>query len=319
MDHREFLELSPGEVAEIVRAQGPNVCVFPINGTRRWFVLEYPEVAAEGITTSYLRISGRRHIELYRLFFDHGIETLLTPIFGPDILRRDESYRELLEEGLAWFATNDDFLAFYQEYDVRVRVYGDFARHLENTVYEHVLEAYRDLEARTASNRSRRLLYGVCAQDASESVAKIAIEFSKRRGRHPTREEIVEAYYGEYVDPVDLFIGFDRPAAFDMPLLALGSEALYFTIQPSLYVDAPTLKSILHDYLYARQVDDGNYSHLSTEDWEAMRQFYAANHSRVIGLGKKHPSSSFWYPTPQVNLPSSISRRLQRKTGDGDR
>jgi len=318
VDLHSFLELSPSDVAAVVRAQGPRVCVFPINGTRRWFALEHPELAAEGITTSYLRTSGRKHIELYRLLFDHGVETLLTPIFGPDILRRDENYRELLEEGLAWFATNDDFLDFYREFDVRVHVYGDVARHLRNTAYEHVLEAYRELEAHTESNRSRRLFYGVCAQDASESVAEMAIEFHRERGRPPAREEMVEAYYGEYVDPVDLFIGFDRPAAFDMPLLALGTEALYFTVSPSLYVDDRALKSILHDYLYARQVDDENYSRLSAGDWEAMRRFYAANRHHVIGLGERHPSGSFWYPTPQVNLPSSISRRLQRDEGHGD-
>ena len=41
MDRDNFLALPAGEVAKIVRGSGSKVCVFPFNGTRRWFLLEY--------------------------------------------------------------------------------------------------------------------------------------------------------------------------------------------------------------------------------------------------------------------------------------
>ena len=123
VDVKTFLNLPTEEVAALVRAGGPKVCVFPINGTRRWFMLEYPEQAAGGFAEAYMRITWQRQVELYKLFFDHGIDTLLTPVFGPDLLERGSGYRQLVEPGLLWFTRDQDLLDFYDAYDVRVRVY----------------------------------------------------------------------------------------------------------------------------------------------------------------------------------------------------
>jgi tuberculosinol/isotuberculosinol synthase len=301
MDLETFSSLPSPEVACLVREIGPKVCVFPINGTRRWFVLEYPEKAATNFTETYLTISGQRHLELYKLFFDHGIDTLVTPIFGPDLLERGDDYRTLLEQGLLWFAQNEEFLEFYDTYDVRVHIYGDAERYLQGTPYADALEAYEAVAQHTADYQSHRLFFGVCAHDATEAVAAFSVDFYQEHARLPTKQESVAAYYGEYVQPVDLFIGFaDRPAVFDMPLIATGSEDLYFTVAPSPYLDARTLRAILYDFMYARRVDDAGYETLSPEDWRAMEAFYTQNRHRVLGLGRRHQSGSFWYPVPQV-------------------
>jgi tuberculosinol/isotuberculosinol synthase len=306
VDLETFQSLPTGEVTRLVREAGPKVCVFPINGTRRWFMLEHglqlkPEA---DFVSAYLDRLVKRHIELYKLLFDHGIDTLLTPALGPDILER-EKHGELIERGLAvWFGQNPAFLDFYDSYDVRVRVYGDARRYFQNTPHAHALDAFDELAQRTASHRRYRLFFGVCAHDPMETVAEIASRFYQEHGRLPDKRQIVEAYYGEYVEPVDLFIGFaDRPAVFDMPLIATGSEDLYFTVSPSMYLDAYTLRAILYDHLYARRVEDVSYAALSPEDWQTLADFYALNCRRVLGLGHKHTSGNFWYPLPQVELP----------------
>jgi tuberculosinol/isotuberculosinol synthase len=307
MNHETFLELPTEEVAQLVHEMGPKVCVFPINGTRRWFVLEHRDQAASGVAEDYLRIGGQRHVELYRMFFDHGIDTLLTPSFGPDVLERGSAYRSLLDQGLVWFATNEDFLNFYHDYDVRVRVYGDVERHLVGTPYQHALDAYEQLARRTASHQTHRLFFGICAHDPVETIAEISVRFHEENARLPTKREIVEAYYGEHVEPVDLFIGFaDRPAVFDMPLIATGSEDIYFTVSPSPYLDDQTLRAILYDHLYARRIDDTGYANLSAADWRAMDDFYALNRRHVLGLGRKDSSERFWHPLPQVTLPQRL-------------
>jgi tuberculosinol/isotuberculosinol synthase len=265
--------------------------------------LEHRELVSGELAEDYLRIAGRRHIELYKLIFDHGIETLVTPVFGQDILERGEGYKRLLEQGLAWFAQDEDFLRFYDEYDVRVRVYGEIRRFLQDTPYAYAIDAYADLTQRTASHHSYRLLYGVCAHDTPQTVADIVIRFHERHGRPPDKGEIIEAYYGEYVKPVDLFIGSDRLAVYDMPLIATGNEDLYFTVSPSPYLDSRMLRTILYDHLYARRVNDDRYDELSANDWQAMADFYTLNRHSVLGLGRKHRSGSFWYPMPQVSLP----------------
>ena len=62
-----FLNLPKPEIAKLVRESGNQVCVFPINGTRRWFALEHGHKSFDNPVEAYMDISGRAHIELYRL------------------------------------------------------------------------------------------------------------------------------------------------------------------------------------------------------------------------------------------------------------
>jgi tuberculosinol/isotuberculosinol synthase len=273
-------------------------------------MLEYPDEAASGCPDAYLRTTWRRQVELYKLFFDHGVDTLLTPIFGPDLLERGEEYVQLLEPGLSWFTRDQEMLDFYDTYDVRVRVYGDAQRYLQDTPYVHVLDAFDELDRRTAAHSTCRLFFGVCAHDATETVAAIGARFCQENGYLPSRRQIVEAYYGEYVAPVDLFIGFDRLSAFDMPLIAIGSEDLYFTVSPSPYVDVYTLRSILYDHLYSRRVEE-QYGELTPGEWQTMSDFYTRNCRHVLGVGRKHQSGQFWYPLPQLDLPPQMAEEVR--------
>lgn len=288
----EFLSLPVKKVAQLVRKAGPKVCVFPINGTRRWFMLEHPE-AADSIE-SYLQIAGMRYIEVCKLLFDHGVDTLLTPMFGPDLLERGEAYQKMMVPALMWFAENKEFLSFHDTYDIRVRFYGDIQRYFANTPYAPALEAYNRLTKQTANHQSYHLFIGICAHDATETVAEASVRFHQQNGRVPNKQEIIATYYGEHVNPVDFFIGFDRFTAFDMPLIATGNEDLYFMVSPSMYIDAQTLRSILYDHLYTRQIDESSYVDLSKENWGKLKAFYHENRRRVLGIGEKQ--HGIWYP-----------------------
>ena len=229
---------------------------------------------------------------------------MLTPIFGPDLLQRGEAYRQLIEPGLLWFTRDEGMLAFYDQYDIRVRVYGDARKTMTGTPYAHILDAFASLHERTAAHRTRRLFFGVCAHDATETVAEIGARFHQEYGHLPDRRQIVETYYGEYVEPVDIFIGFDKCAAFDMPLVATGEEDLYFTVCPSLYLDEQQLRAILYDHLYARRAEP-DYDTMAPASLERMRAFYGANQGHTLGVGARH--GGIWYPLPQVAQPAGLA------------
>jgi len=287
MELESFLELPVPEVARRVRSSGPKVCVFPINGTRRWFTLEYGQQKWDDPVTAYMDLAGRNHIGLYRLFFDHGIDTLLTPVFGPDLLLRGDEYvRRVGADGLARLAEHRDFLNFYDEYDVRVHFYGDHRRFLGGTEFAGLSDLFDAAAERTRAHKRFRLFFGLFANDASQSVAEFSAAYYQAHGRVPEKRELIEMYYGEYVEPVDLFIGFDRFSAFDMPLLATGEEDLYFTVSPSPYMDQTQLRSILYDHLYARHSPDPEYAHLSPEELQDLRNFYASYRGYTLGTGK---------------------------------
>jgi len=301
IDWQQFEQLPTTEVARRVREEGPRVCGFPINGTRRWFLLEHGDTAGEDFWTTYLNTTWQRQIELYQLFFDHGVHTLLTPIFGPDLLQRGEEYQQLVLPGLTWFTEAAEILAFYDTYDVRVRVYGDVERHLCDTPYERALDAFQKIEQRTRHHQGHRLFFGVCAHDPAEAVAAFGANYYREHQTVPSKREIVEAYYGEYVEPVDLFIGFDRPVVFDMPLVTTGNEDLYFTVAPSPYLDRTALRKILYDHMVRRNIDESTYDALPEEGWRWMESFYRANRESVLGIGLKR--DGVWYPLPQVTMP----------------
>ena len=305
MDLQRFQNLPASEVAEAVRSSGPKVCVFPINGTRRWFMLEHSVPEGADWAAVYCDVSAERHIDLYRMFFNHGIDTLLTPIFGPDLLERGEEYARMATEGLVLLATDPRFLEFYRECDVRVRFYGDYRSFFASTPHSYVSGIFDQLTARTASHGRHRLFFGVCAHDATETVGELAVQYHSEHGCLPDKRTLVELYYGEYVDPVSLFIGFDKPCAFDMPLVATGSEDLYFTVRPSPYLSSSQLRAILYDHLYSRRTGEEDYASLEAGEWHAMKEFYRANADCTLGVGTR--VGQIWYPLPQVASPPSSS------------
>jgi len=132
-------------------------------------------------------------------------------------------------------------------------------------------------------------------------VAEIGVRFYQEHGCLPDKRQIVEAYYGEYVEPVGFFIGFDRFTAFDMPLISTGNEDLYFTVSPSPYLNAHTLRMILYDHLYTRCMDKASYENLSPKDWSWIKTFYQTNRGQVLGIGIKR--GEIWYPLAQVKTP----------------
>jgi halimadienyl-diphosphate synthase len=317
VDIETFQHLPNSAIARLVREQGPKVCVFPINGTRRWFMLEHLSEEETDFATHYLDIITRQHIDLYKLIFDHGIDTLLTPALGPDIMERGQDYMNMASEGLARLASHPDFLSFFQAYDVRVRFYGDYCKFLASTPYAYLVDQFDKVAAQTASHQRHRLFFGLFAHDASESVAEIAVQFHQTHGQLPSRQEIVKAYYGEFVEPVDVFIGFDKFSAFDMPLVATGNEDLYFTVSPSLYMTQAQLREILYDHMFARRQEEPDYDAMQANDWELMREFYKLNEGRTLGVGVKQRHGGFWYPLPQVEWPDSLHIAATGRNGSG--
>ena len=304
MDLQSFLNLPTEEVASIVRASGSKVCVFPINGTRRWFTLEYGDQEWADPIAAYMDITGKRHIELYKLFFDHGIDTLVTPVIGPEILATRNAYMQKIGvDGLARFATHPDFLSFYEEHCVRARFYGDYRKYLGGTPYESLSATFDGLIDTTRQNNRFRLFFGAFADNlnATQTVAELSVKYFQEHGEVPTREKIIEMYYGEYVGKANIFIGFDRLAVFDYPLINWGEEDLYFMVAPSLYMDEQHLRVILFDHLFTRRTKELEYEDASPEDLQWIKRYYYLNKDIVLGSGTiQH---GIWLLDQEVKLP----------------
>lgn len=298
----EFIRLGSAEIASLVRQAGPKVCVFPINGTRRWFVLEHTANIQGDPIQAYMDISSRNHIELYKLFFAHGVDTLLTPEFGPDLLLRGDEYVQRIgADGLARLASHPLFVDFYMEYGVRVHFYGEHRRFLAPTPYAYLSDLFDQASEQTRQNTKHRLFIGVFGADATQTVSEFSVEFHQNTGRLPSKSEIVAKYYGEDIPKVDFFIGFDKFSAFDYPLLSSGEEDLYFSVAPSPYMSPAQLRAILYDHLYTRRELELDYEKMSPAELGWIKQFYAQNIDEALGIGIT--KAGIWIPASKLSMP----------------
>jgi tuberculosinol/isotuberculosinol synthase len=298
MDYSTFQNLTTQEIAQLVQANGPKVCVFALNGTRRWFMLEHAK-PGEDFAAAYLAAITKRYIEIAQLLFDHGINTLLMPALSPYLMARGSDYVQLAANALTQLTDQPQFRNFYDAYKVRVRFYGDYKQCFVDTAFAHLPAQFDDLTAQTIGNGQHRLFWGVCAHDATETTIALSIRFYEKYGRQPDKQELISMYYGEAVPPVNIFISSAKLRAFDMPLISSGREDLYYSVSPSPYFTESQLRDILYDHLYARRKEKIDYGTLPPEKWAELRTFYQANLSKTLGVGQKD-DSGFWHPASQV-------------------
>jgi undecaprenyl pyrophosphate synthase len=284
----DFLQLPTPEVAQMILGLTVG---FPIDGTRRWVLLHHPQVRD---AEEYKEVATQQYVKVLAMLFDHGVETILIPAFGGELLSRGEEYMRNMMEGIIRPAQHPLFEGFYREYNVRVRFYGDWRRQLANLPgADEVTAALEDCAA-TQHTGPRRIFYGLWADDMLVSIVD-DLARSKSEPVEFTREAIVARYYGEYVKPTDIYIGFGRPCVYDVPMLVTSQTDLYFTVVPSLDLDAPLFRRMVWDHFVGRWTQQ-NWDHLTKGDFAALRDFYVAHHDRVLGLGEVDAATGIWFP-----------------------
>ena len=285
----EFLQLPTSQVAEMIRGLTVG---FPIDGTRRWFLLHYPTVWN---VEEYKDLTGKRYVQEFAMLFDHGVETLLVPAFGGELLSRGQEYVREMMEGMTRLAQHPTFTDFYRDYNVRVRFYGDWRRQVKGLPGAEKLAAALEGCAATQHTGSRCLLYGLWADDILVSlVDDLARTRSAQAPVEFTRDAIVTRYYGEHVKPTDIYIGFGRPTVFDVPMLVTSQTDLYYTVVPSLDLDARLFRMIVWDHFVGRWTQQ-EWDGLSARDFKALEAFYEVHHDTVLGLGEIDPPTGIWH------------------------
>jgi adenosine tuberculosinyltransferase len=290
-----FLQLADHEVAALVRATGQKVCGFPVNGTRRWFMLEHGDEIGSDFFESYMDTSIKNHVELCSMFYEHGIDTILAPVFGRELMQRGDEYTQRVGiDGLVRTATDPNYRRFYEQYGVKVRFYGDYRDVLTGTAYEYALKSIYEVTEITKHNSRFRLFFGVFADEVTQTIARLSVEHYLAHSAVPDKEALIRKYYGEDVTPVNLFIGFDKFSVFDMPLLSSGEEDLYFSLSPSPYMTERQLRSILYDHIYIRHIPAPDYTKLGDDELDWLRNYYRDNKDYAFGVGKL--KFNLWIP-----------------------
>lgn len=307
MSEEEFLKLSKNEVNEIIQKIGrpKNVVVVP-DATRRTGII-YNKMTADqqDFEKNVIVQLDLPYLNLIKTIYDHGIETVLIPGLTHRNLNRGKQYVDsVIGVGLRSILTGKEWLEFYNRYEVKVDFYGD-SQYLKKVTtkfgYPEVLDWCDKLKNETKEYISHRLFWGFGCSNSFETfrIIKLSIDFYNKNNKYPTEEDLIELYYGEHIDKIDIFIrpGEIRDSDCQPPLIG-GNSQFYFPIAPLTELDNNFFRRILYDFIFCRYMtfDRIHYSNLQfdAEDVQFLKQYYDLNRNNIIGLGKK--VSHFWLP-----------------------
>jgi hypothetical protein len=270
----------------------PVVMGWPFNGTRRWYLVHrYENPGADDYVSTLIR----RQAEQHRMVFAHGVSVIVAPGFGAELLQRGPAYTRLVLGGLLQLADDQVYHEMLAA-GVRIRFYGDYEEVLDTPTLRPMLNACADLSAATASGDGPLLLIGLFADTPYPTIARLSVEFANKRGRPPSREELIEAYYGLAVPDLGLYLGFAQPALFDVPLLTTGQEDLYATLTPSPDLTEKQLREILYDHLVTRRTPEPDYDELSEQAKAALDKYNKRYAGMTLGIGRIDPLTGIWNP-----------------------
>jgi hypothetical protein len=301
MQLHQFMALSNAGVGDIVRERGPFVCAFIINGTRRWLRMQ-PTNGAASYAETYLETVTPQLLAVCKLFYDHGVNTLLLPVISSKLMARGLRYQKLMAQILPSLFEHPAFLDFYRAHSLNVSCYGDYRTCFQDTALDRLVDGFDRLRDQTAVDGGPNLRFGLCAGNGVESLSKLVVAFYLDHGREPTTHELNELYFGESVAPLDLVISSGKPHVSDLPMIGAGREQLYFSVAPSLDLNRDQFRRILFDFIYNRQHQAVDYDQISADDWGGLEEFYVNHATGTLGVGARHAASGAWYPTPQVEF-----------------
>lgn len=290
----EWFRWSTERVADWVAARPEPVVVgWPFNGTRRWYLAhrhQNPDAA------DYLTTIIRRQAELHRMIFSHGVSVIVSPGFGQETMKRGSTYTRHVLSGLLQLTDEPVYQEMF-ETGLRLRFYGDYEEVLDEPEFRPMLDACARLTEETAAGDGPLLLTGLFADAPYATIARLSVDFARKWGRPPSREELIEAYYGVPVPDLSLYIGFVQPEMFDVPLLPNGLEHLYATLNPSPDLTQDQLREILYDHLATRRATPVDYESLSEEAREEISRYNERYSGATLGVGRIDPLTGLWRPS----------------------
>jgi len=304
LNQKTFLTLPVNEILAIVQRESrPKVGVFVPDGSRR-LVLAFTD--AKPGTEEFYRLSATLAAQYLlkglKVFFEHGLPTLLVPILSRSVLNRGKDYRFFtVLEGLKLLFKSNVWMKFYNDYDVRVKVYGEPQR-LGGTECEEALEWIKITCQQTSSHRSHTLFFAIGESPVlGQDIANSGIEFYKRYGRVPTFEEQIQEHYEENIEPADFFIMTSKMSGMGaLPRFLVNSDTeVYFLPAPGAFgLNTKTYRQILYDLIFIRKdlrFNIGNYDNVwNREHSITLQKHYQQTAHFVIGLGRG--IGNIWVP-----------------------
>ena len=272
----------------------PHTGIFVADGNRRLVMTQTGLTPDSGdFYPAYVNIVTEAFRNNLEVFFQHGLHTLLFPLFGPSLLTRTEKYRGyVMPELVRRLFKSDGWLSFYREQGVRIKAYGNLEILRRQCKDANLAETIKECEHMTSAYGNHRLFYGFFSTQAFDRVLIQQLQrFLRDRHREPDPSELAHLYYREPLRTADFFITSTRMGYLGaLPPFAYGKNTRMYTLTaPGVFaLNENTYRQILYDLLCLGPADSGPvlYDTLPA-DIDSLAGFYQHHQNRVMGTGKK--------------------------------
>ena len=295
MESDEFLKLEPEEIKKIIQEkQRPQNVTLMMDGTRRVLKLKEghqqdPWLYEQG----HIRDLIYKSVDVVDFLFRCGVNTVFGPLASIGNLNR-KNFMPAGLECLLKPLTDDHCVSKLNNHQTAVSLYGDL-EYAQSLAGGEVINYYRDLLSKMSSSTpSHHLAIGIgfSTERETELIANKAIDIYQRTGERPTLKDLVSTYFGFDAPPIDIFIRTNEMRASGglTPLLTSPNTQWYVPVSPGIIsLSNHTLKLILHDYLFNRQLSGGKHEHtpISEEESREVSAFYQQSKDEVLGIGRK--------------------------------
>lgn len=305
----EFQDWPSSRVASLTAGK---TLVFAPGGTSRWYFFEYGDTrvgyGGQEQFMNYGRQAVRRTMELVDMMFADGFSTIFAVVNTPEQDTRTPEYTKNLTWAYGTLADNVS-LELYAEHKVSVRFRGPWAQALNRLAASgDTLAQLREVEEKTAHWKQWLIWLTHDSDPIPQSLAPLVADSIQKTGRFPKRSALCQAYYGRPLEYADIFLSNNKLSVKHMcpPLILLGD--LYFTVNPSYYMDHRQWRHILYDHLFSRRRHYRDYKMLGSDVVDEMRSFYAANQGVTMGVGTHHAASQTWRPIMATSLQQDLPR-----------
>eukprot|EP01132_Coremiostelium_polycephalum_P003301 gene3301-4134_t len=319
----DFLTLPTPTIEKIIQKKSnfsKKSIVFAYDGTRRSFLIEEGLKNLSGSNPSsdqdiridyneYSRGAIKKFLYHLVMMFEHGISTIVYPMWFCTLEKRGEAYLPKFIQylwGLCAIVDNHEISQIFKEAGIKVIFYGEWRELLERGKDFKLIKKFEEIMESTKENTEKVVLLGTNIQDPSTIIIKQSIDYFQKFGTYPTKEEMIKQYYGVEVEDVSMYIGFDKFSTDGRPILISdkGNEDLYYTVSPHSFFTTFHFRKILYDHIFNRTVSNAKEYELKVVDVELMKSFYQRNNCSIMGVGTIQSMGNYWYPLPEIILPT---------------
>jgi hypothetical protein len=282
----DFIAAPVEEVARFA----PVAMAFAPGGTRR----DAEIAGVDSESERYVRWSLRRTFDLFEMLFRNGVRHAWSGTITPNQWNESGPYRDSLIRWVARHLFSEETLEEYNRRGWRVRLVGWKA-------VPELAEAAAQLEARTPRQAKHTLWWWTFP--SYEFVWEQILATTHRSGAQ-TRDELIQALYGEPLPLVTMYVGFGKPevSPVHLPPLLAGQVQCYWTTRPGYSLDEREFRRIIYDYAFLRPTWQPDKTGRASR---ARRFKDAWLNGPTIGLGQRL-ADTFWYPASMEIPPASV-------------